>query len=193
MEKSQNYHLPHLCWVLRGRGVLLLVGMLPGAGTLPPLLQMDSRHLALLLCCGAASVDGRAILRFMGRLIYLSACFRSVWFPKKCRGWLWISSLLWCLAVLGKNVQKCWLGKCIPSKTHVLGLETPPFPHPSEVGAPPCPAMQFSAVFSEHQGKLHCSPLCLVPALQDPSRSSPALQEGLCCAPGAPHCASAFL
>lgn len=64
----------------------------------------------------------------------------------------------------------------------VLGLETPPFPHPTTSGALPSPAVQFSAVFSEEQGKLPRSPLCLLPALQ---RSRQELSSSV---PGAQLC-----
>lgn len=71
MEKSQNDHLPHLCWVLRGSGVLLSVGMLPGAGTLtPPVLTSGlkaSGTAFMLWCCfcrwqGYFEVYGKANL-----------------------------------------------------------------------------------------------------------------------------------
>lgn len=69
---------------------------------------------------------------------------------------------------MGRNVQKCWFGKCIPSKaqpTPCPGVGNSSFSSPHRGGGSslPCNAVQCCV---QVRTKLHCSPLCLVPALQ---------------------------
>lgn len=105
------------------------------------------------------------------------------------------------MAVSRRNVQKCWLEKCIPSKaqpTPCPEVGNCSFSSPHQGGGSSLPSVQFSAVFSEDQGKLQCSPLCLLPALQRPQQElSSSLPRAwlcskvLCCPPQTPHSAAA--
>ena len=160
------------------------MGMLLGAETVtPPVL---TRHLVPLCCPGAVSVDCRAILRFMGGLIYLSAYFISTLFPKKCPVQRLEVNFQPAL-VLGNLrekycVQKCHLGKRVPPKAQptpcaVVG-NSPPLSSPHRVcGSPlPCNAVKC-CVLSQDQGKSlrcrHC---------RDPRKSTLTLCQELCIA-----------
>lgn len=98
-------------------------------------------------------------MRFIGRLIYLSAYFISALFPKKCpvqrleviffffpacfSAWQFQGEIL-CSKMLSGEV----LSHLRLSPHHVLWLETPvPFPHTTETGGLPSHAMQLSAVY----------------------------------------------
>lgn len=151
MGKSQNYHLPYPCSnAAQESRALLSVGMLHGTGAVaPPVLTKRLKASGTVLlswCCfcrlqGYFEVYGKANLPVC--MVYFSFVPKEVpgaeagsEFPACFSAWQFWGEIL-CSKMLSGGVSHLRL-----SPHHALWLETPPFPHPTEFGALPSPAMQ---------------------------------------------------